>query len=460
MSGMTNAATIAARLDRLPATRSVWRLIVLLALGMFFELYELLLTSYIAPGLVKSGILTPTTPGLFGTQGVAGFIAAMFLGLFIGTMTCGFLADRFGRRTVFVGALIWYAACSVMTALQNDAAGLALWRFLSGLGLGVEMVTIGAYLTELAPKQIRGRAFAVAFAIGYLATPVSAAIAYFLVPIAPFGFDGWRWVIAAGAVGAVVVWWIRLRLPESPRWLAQVGRFEEADRIVTALERQVEREYGKALPPVPPPEPVLAHGGFADMWRPPYGRRTVMLCIFHVAQTVGYYGFANWVPTLLISQGVTITTSLLYTAIIALAAPIGPLLGIFAADRIERKHVIVGMAAVNIVCGIAFSQMTGAAGVILMGVLLTVAGNTIAFTFLGYQQELYPTQIRARAAGFVYSWSRLSAVFNSFFIAFFLGQYGTTGVFLFIAGAMAIVMLVIGLMGPRTRNRALEQVSA
>jgi putative MFS transporter len=288
---------------------------------------------------------------------------------------------------------------------------------------------------------------------------VSAAMAYFLVPAAPLGIDGWRWMLAAGAVGAAAVWWIRLRLPESPRWLAQTGRFEEADRIVAALEAQVEREHGQPLPPVPPPEPVLAQGGFVEMWRPPYGRRTIMLIIFHVAQTVGYYGFANWVPTLLISQGITITTSLLYTAIIALAAPIGPLLGVFASDRIERKHVIVGMAAVNIVCGLAFSQMTSASGVIAMGVLLTVAGNSIAFTFLGYQQELYPTAIRARAAGFVYSWSRLSAVFNSFFIAFFLHRYGTPGVFLFIAGAMAIVMLVIGLMGPRTRNLALERVS-
>jgi MFS transporter, putative metabolite:H+ symporter len=91
---------ISARLDRLPATRSVWRLVVLLGLGLFFEIFDLILSGYVAPGLVKSGILTPTTPGLFGTTGMAGFIAALFSGMFLATLACGFLADRFGRRAI------------------------------------------------------------------------------------------------------------------------------------------------------------------------------------------------------------------------------------------------------------------------------------------------------------------------------------------------------------------------
>src|SRR6202161_899256 len=101
---------ISARIDRLPATRTIWTAILLLSFGMFFELYDLLFSGYIAPSLVKSGVLTASTSGLFGTTGVASFIAALFTGLFIGTIACGFLADRFGRRTIFAASLLWYTA--------------------------------------------------------------------------------------------------------------------------------------------------------------------------------------------------------------------------------------------------------------------------------------------------------------------------------------------------------------
>lgn len=454
-----DAGSISARLDRLPATRSVWKLVVLLSLGFFFELYDLLYTGYVAPGLVKSGLLTATTHGLFGTTGVASFIAALFSGLFIGTIACGFLADRFGRRAIFTYSLLWYTVANVIMAFQDTALGLNVWRFMAGLGIGVELVTIGTYISELVPKQIRGRAFACEQAVGFTAVPVVAFLAWLLVPRAPFGLDGWRWVVLIGAHGALFVWWIRRQLPESPRWLAQQGRLDEADRVMSALEAKVEAEYGRPLPAPEKAIPVPAKGSFRDMWVPPYRSRTLMMVIFNVFQTVGFYGFANWVPTLLIKQGITITTSLMYSSIIAIAAPLGPIIGLFIADRFERKTVIVVMAGVNIVCGLWFSQVSNAVLLVSLGVCLTLAGNIISYSFHAYQTELFPTSIRARAVGFVYSWSRFSAIFTAFLIAAVLKQFGSTGVFVFIAGAMLIVMLAIGLMGPRTRGLELEKIS-
>ncbi len=453
------AGAIAARLDRLPQTFTVWKLIILLSLGFFFELYDLLYTGNIAPGLVQSGILVPTTPGLFGSTGIASFVAALFAGLFVGTIACGFLADKFGRRAIFTYSLLWYTAANIVMAFQSTAFGLNFWRFVSGIGIGVELIVIGTYLSELVPKHVRGRAFACCQAVGFSAVPIVAFLSYLLVPRAPFGLDGWRWVVLIGAHGAIFIWWIRRALPESPRWLAERGRLAEADRVMTALEQRVEAEYGRPLPPPAPPAPAAPHGAMREMWAPPYLKRSIMMIIFNVFQTVSFYGFANWVPTLLIQQGITVTHSLLYTTFIALAAPVGPLLGLAIADRFERKSVIVIASLVIILCGLAFSQAGAAVTIILLGAGLTLANNVMSYTYHAYQQELFPTGIRARAVGFVYSWSRFSAIFTSFMIAFILQNAGVTGVFVFIAAAMLVVMLTIGLMGPRTRNLSLEAIS-
>jgi putative MFS transporter len=228
---------------------------------------------------------------------------------------------------------------------------------------------------------------------------------------------------------------------------------------MSELEAIVRSEYGRELPLPAAPMPVAPRGSFRDMWVPPYRSRTLMMTIFNVFQTVGFYGFANWVPTLLIRQGITVTTSLMYSSVIALAAPIGPVIGLFIGDRFERKTVIVVMAAANIVCGLWFSQVSEAVLLVSLGVGLTLANNVMSYSFHAYQSELFPTSIRARAVGFVYSWSRFSAIFTAFLIAAVLKEFGTTGVFVFIAGAMLIVMLAIGLMGPRTRGLELEKIS-
>ena len=184
-----------------------------------------------------------------------------------------------------------------------------------------------------------------------------------------------------------------------------------------------------------------------------------MMSIFNIFQTIGFYGFANWVPTLLIKQGITITNSLLYSSIIAISAPIGPIIGLFIGDKFERKTAIMVTAAAIVVFGLSFSQTSAGLLLIIMGVALTLASNIMSYSYHAYQTELFPTSIRTSAVGFVYSWSRLSAIFTSFLIAGILKEFGTTGVFVFIAVAMLIVMAVIGFMGPRTRDLALEKIS-
>jgi putative MFS transporter len=453
------AADISARLDRLPATRYIWKLVLLLSLGGCFEMYDQFFTAYIGPGLVRSGLFSSASASFFGFNGLASFVAATFAGLFIGTLLFGFAADWFGRRMVFTCSLLWYTLATIIMAFQHTAIGIVAWRLIAGVGIGVELVTIDTYITELVPRQLRGRAFAVNQVIQFSVVPLVALLAWVLVPRSPFGLDGWRWVVLIGAVSAVFVWFIRRAAPESPRWLISRGYSEDAERVIASMEARVAQEFGVPLPPANPHPVDEIHGHFRDIFKPPYFRRTSMLMVFNFFQTVGYYGFASWVPTLLIAAGVTTTSSLQYSFIIAIAAPVGPLLAVEVADKFERKWQIVAAALCIGVFGLLFAGQRDAGFLILFGILLTCSNNWMSVAFHAYQPELFPTRVRAQAVGFVYSWSRLSAIFTSFLIGFFLRDFGVVGVFTFIAASMLMVIFSIGLFGPRTRGLALEDIS-
>src|SRR6201995_5632746 len=219
---------ISRRLENLSASSYLWRLVILLSLGGCFEIYDLFFTGYIAPGLNRSGLLTTTTQAFFGFSGIGAFVAATFAGLVAGTFFLGFLADRFGRRAIFTYALLGYSAATVAMACQTTPAGLLWWRFIAGIGIGVEGITIDAYITELVPSWLRGRAFAVNQGIMFIAVPIVAFLSWWLVPLSPYGVDGWRWVVLIGAAASMVIWVLRLYVPESPLWLARHGRAQEA----------------------------------------------------------------------------------------------------------------------------------------------------------------------------------------------------------------------------------------
>jgi putative MFS transporter len=441
------AAQVSARIDRLPAVATIWRLVALLSIGGFFELYDLFQTAYISPGLIRDGIFATGNQGVFGFSDQAAFASATFLGLFLGASLLSPLADRFGRRAIFTFALVWYTVATVLMGIQSSAPGIICMRFLVGIGLGIELVTIDAYLSELVPKRMRSSAFAFAFFVQFLSVPAVALMSWWLVPQAPFGVSGWRWVVLASAVFALFIWWLRKRLPESPRWLAQQGRFEEANRILDGIEARCEKDHGKPLD-VPETVPVDVEG-----------KGALMLIVFHIFQAIGFFGFGNWLPALLSGQGVSVTHSLMYAFIITLAYPLGPLLFVKFANRFENKWQIVGSALGAMTFGTLFALQTSAFGLIFCGVMITFCNAWLSFSYHSYQSELFPTNIRARAVGFCYSFSRLSTVFSSLLIGLFLDNFGTPGVLAFIVSSMLIVMLTIGWFGPRTRNLALENIA-
>jgi MFS transporter, putative metabolite:H+ symporter len=453
-------ADIAARLDRLPSSRAIWNIVLLISLGCMFEFYDLFLTAYVAPAMTAAGMFTPQSLGPFASlqiirvAGVGTFVFSTFAGLWLGVILFGRAADRFGRKAVFTWSLIWYCSCTAVMAFQRSGLLLNLWRLAAGIGFGVQLITVDTYIAELVPPALRGRAFCVNQFVSFCVVPLVAFMAWLIVPLKPLGFEGWRWVVLFGSAGALAVWALRAGIPESPRWLASVKRGTEADAIVRRIEAQVAAHHRDL--PAPPPSAAAAP---EEVSAPELRRRTVMLSIFNAAQAIGFYGFNSWVPTLLIARGVNVTHGLQYAFIIAIAQPFGPLFGGFFADKIERKYQIVGGLCGMALLMAAFAFATSPLGLVPLGIGFTLCANVMSFAFHGYQAELFPTAIRSRAVGFVYSWSRIAAAFSGLIVGSLLNLGGVPSVAVFIGGAMIVGIAVIGMMGPRTNGVALERLN-
>lgn len=444
-------ANVAGRLERLPLSRFHRRFITLVSLGGWFEFYDIFMVAYVGAALRASGFLDLTQLGLL--------VSAGFLGMFAGAIVFGIGSDYFGRRTAFVVMLLIYSGCTLAGAFAPNPGWLIAARALAGLGIGAEMIVIDTYVTEMVPGVVRGRYVALTQLVGFTAIPVAAAVSYLLVPTHVL-LDGWRWVMILGGCGALFAWHLRRALTESPRWLESRGRIAEAETIVRAIEDEVVRDTGVALrAPLVVRGDVQERAPWLELWRPPYLGRTVMLIAFQVLQSVGLYGWANWLPTFLVQQGVPLVNSLRYTMIMAVASPLGPLLAVFSSDRLERKWTIVVLSMATAALGLVFLEVRAPWQVVASGAALTLLSYWFSAAFHAYQAELFPTRARATGVGFTYSWSRLSTAISSIVIGALL-VHGVGAVILLISTAWVGVAVIIGACGPRTNAVPLESLSS
>ncbi len=306
---------------------------------------------------------------------------------------------------------------------------------------------------------MRGRAFAINQAVMLSAVPIVAALSWWLVPLSPHGIDGWRWVVLIGAAASMIIWVLRLFVPESPLWLARHGRAAEAERIMRTPRgcRQAQRGHGPSLQRGGASTPRRPRAGFADLFRPPYASLVVLFMIFNLCQAFGVYGFANWVPALLVEKGINVTKSLQYSFIIAVAYPLAPLSGrnLRRPLRAQMDHLRRRRRDRGVRSRLRAAHRAGAAD------RKRRAGDRRQHDAVLRLSRLPDRGVPdrdpgPRAAGLVYSMSRLSATFSGFIVAFMLKSAGVGGVFGLITAAMIIVIVAIGIWGPNVRGRPLD----
>ncbi|MEV8614917.1 MFS transporter [Amycolatopsis sp. NPDC051373] len=444
-------AAVAARLDRLPVTRTHRRATVAVGLGLFFEFYEVFLTGTISAVLVSEFKLSKAA--------LPPLLASTFLGMCFGALLLGRLADRFGRRGAFLLNLALYSFFSLLGAFSGNAIMLLITRFFAGVGLGAEPPLADTYLTDLLPARKRGKLIAWAYTLAFCGVPVVGFLAKGLTEGSFLGIAGWRWLFVIGALGAGVVFLLRRGLPESPRWLHSVGRTQEAETVIRGLEAEAGQTPAAEPAPAPVEKPVRKAAPICDLFGPTYRRRTIMMTVFHVLQTIGYYGFGTMVPLVLAAKGYPVSQSLLFTALTFLGYPVGSALSLPLVERLERKHLVIGSVLAMAVFGLAFGLANSIALAIVFGFVYTAISNVFSNSYHIYQAEIFPTALRSTASSGTYSISRLASGLMPFVLVPLLDSSGATTLFVVIGAALVLVALDIAILGPRTTGRSVENVA-
>jgi len=327
-------------------------------------------------------------------------------------------------------------------------------RFVIGIGLGAEIVVGYATLTEFVPASSRGRWIGILAVITNFSLFASSMTGLWVIPS-----FGWRYMFGIVGVLALIVWFMRKSMPESPRWLAANGRADEAEKILAGIEAEAARKG--PLPPVSAPQRAEDQGG--SVWRlfaPPYLGRTLLGSLLHVVVGFSLYGFIGWLPTFMVKGGHSVVSSLGYTSFMSLGGPVGSLIGLALADAIGRKPSIVGSSVAAAAFGLAYPFMPDGAPLVAVGFLLVTAIYVMLATgFAMHVPELFPTRYRLRGTAICATAGRVTTALVQFAVIVIFAWKGLVGVLITLAGILLFQAVVFLIFGFETKGRALEDVS-
>jgi putative MFS transporter len=434
------AGFVGTTLDELKVGPFHWRVIALITAGLFFDLFDVAVLGSLAPDLVASKFATPAN--------IALIASSTFLGLLFGSVLQGELTDRFGRKAIYQVNLLLYGLATLAAAIAPNYLVLAGLRFIAGLGLGAEIPLAYAYAAEFVPKRSRGTMLAVVNLIGGT-LPFPMALLFALMFRDTIG---WRGIFLIIGVGALVVFVLRFSLPESPRWLAERGREREAlDGLRRMGITDIPARFGT-------PTIVQRHDPLLLIFTQ-YTRRVVGLMIALFCSFLSLYALVTWLPTLMGSQGFTITRSLSFTLAITTAFPISSIVLMVVLDRFGRIRTCVGSFLLAGVTAMLFAHSVGDTMLLVTGFLMSFFVVTAANTLDVLCGETFPTSARSSGSGLGFGAGRLGAVLASYVVLGVLSSYGPYGVYVTIAAILVLGAISTALIGVEPAGRSLEDVA-
>lgn len=444
-------ASLVARLERLPITRKLLTIRVVVGISTFFDAYTVLAIAFAMPQLVAQWHLRPADVGMI--------IAASYVGQLIGAVSFGSLAEKIGRLGVLKITIMLFVAMDFLCLFAWSGTSMMMIRFLQGVGIGAEVPVASAYINEFVGARRRGRFFLLYEVIFPIGMMFAGLVGFFLVPT-----YGWKAMFIVGLVPSVLTIPLRWLMPESPRWLASRGRFAEADAVVSACEQAAIRQgHTLAEPEIQEADPKsVARSDWRELFKGIYLKRTLTLWTLWFTAYMVNNGLITWLPTLYKQTfHLSLRTSLAYgwtTSAISVGASI---LCALLIDRVGRKrwYSVAFMLAMIPLLTLSWLGAKSATEVLIFGTATYAVLQTITFSLYLYSAEMYPTRLRAIGTGFGSAWLRAGSSVGPLLVGWLMANLGISSVFVAFAGVVLIGGLATMLFAIETKGQVLEKLS-
>ena len=460
---MSTPAELITRLESVPFSRWHLRARIIMGSATFFDAFDALSIAFVLPALVRQWDISSAQIGWL--------ISVGYLGQFAGALLFGGLAERYGRVRSAAGATFLMSVMTLVCAATGSFPALLAARLVQGIGVGGEMPVAAVYINELSRAHGRGRYFLLyemIFPIGLMATGQIGAL---VVPM-----FGWQVMFLIGGIPGLLITFLLLRLPESPRWLINKGRLAEAEIIIESIEAsspvrlKPDTTYVGA-PAGAAPQTYVVSGfsrtvgaeksRWSELLSPYYRNRTFVVWALWATAYFITNGLNNWMPTLYNRvYGLSIPQALRAGTLTNIAQVALLLVCAFVIDRIGRRQWTVvcftGGALLLAALG-TFAANSVTAVIVLVTLSYGLIGSVNAVLYL-YTPEIYPTRMRALGTGSATCWLRLSSAAGPLIVGYLVDTSGTAAVFLMFAAA-GVIGAITGALMLETRNRRLEEIA-
>ena len=442
---------IVARIERLPITSWQVKARMIVGIATFFDAFDSIAIAFALPVLIGAWSIKP--------QQVGFLISAGFAGQLVGALFFGWLAERVGRLRTTIITILIFAVMSFFCAASWSYSSLLIFRIIQGFGLGGEVPVAASYINEITRAKGRGRfvlLYELVFPLGLM---LAALAGYWIVPR-----FGWRWLFIIGGVPAAVAIYLRWALPESPRWLASVGKNINAEKAMTIIEQGVKEAFGADLPEakIMPVAGVTKRTRITELFRGIYLRRTIVTWVIWFSAYLTTYGLMTWLPSLYRTIfKLPLDKSLLYSLVTQFSGLVGSFAVAMLIDKMGRRAWIT-MAFFAGGFSLILLWSTGAttvANLLVFGTLANFFFFSISLALYVYTPEVYPTRMRALGSSVGSSWLRIASMVGPVVVGTVLAHYTLSWAFLLFGIVAAIGGLITLLFAVETKEKVLEEIS-